>query len=105
MERTGFYFGIHGQNDPILTKEKAADLMKNILNDDDFRSILEGKRGTNSIRKMVTTRSRRCGCSKNESDTRYLWKQRGQQDLYDDMIFPWTDSKVAAALCKGVPIH
>ena len=64
MENTDFDFGIHGQNYPILIKEKAAYFMKNILNDDDFSSLLEDKRGTHSIRKMATTRAIRYGCKK-----------------------------------------
>ena len=42
---------MNGQNYPILIKEKAADIMKNIINDDDFITILEGKHGTHSINK------------------------------------------------------
>ena len=88
MENTYFAFGIHGKNNPILIKEKAADFMKNILNDDYFITILEGKRGTHSIGNMATTRSRRCGCSKDETDMRARWKQRRQQYLYADTILP-----------------
>ena len=74
MEITDFAFGIHGQNESILIKEKAAYFMKKILNDDDFSSLLEDKRGTHSIRKMTTTRARICGCSKDETNTRDQWK-------------------------------
>ena len=105
MESTDFDFGIHGKNDPILNKEKVADFMKKILNDDGFSIILQGKRENHSIRKMVTKRSRRCGCSKDETNTRALWKQRRQRDSYADTILPWPDAKFSAALCKGVPIH
>ena len=51
MKNTDFAFGMNGQNYPILIKEKAADIMKNIINDDDFITILEGKHGTHSINK------------------------------------------------------
>ena len=105
MENTYFAFGIHYQNDPILIKEKAADFKKNILNDDDFITIIEVKRGKHSIRKMATARDRRCRCSKYKTDTRAFWKQRRQQDLYTETILPWLDTKVAASLCKGVPIN
>ena len=74
MENTDFSFGIHGQNEPILIKDKAAGFMKKTLNYDNFRIIYEGKRGTRSIIKMVTTRCRRCGCSKDEADMRAFWK-------------------------------
>ena len=104
-ENTDFAFVVHGQNDPILIKEKAADFTKKILNDDDFITILEGKRVNHSIRKMATTRARRCGFSKDETDTRALWKQKRHQYLYADTILPWLDEKFAAALCKGGPIH
>ena len=104
IENKDFAFGIHGQNDPILIKEKAANLMKNILNDNDFITILEGKRGTYSTRKMATTRSRRCGFSNDETDMRAHRKQRCQKDSYADIILPWPDVKVSAALCKGGPI-
>ena len=54
---------------------------------------------------MATTRDRRCGCSKYETDTRDYWKQKCQKDLYSDTILPWPDAKVADDLCKGVSIH
>ena len=47
----------------IIFKEKAADFMENIINDDDFITILEGKCGTHSTKKMATSRARMCGCS------------------------------------------
>ena len=79
--------------------------MKIILKDDDFITLFEGKCGTHSIRQMETLRDRRCGCSKYETDTRYLWKQRCHKDLYDDMIIPWTDEEVVTNICKGVTSH
>ena len=105
MNNTNFAFGINGQTDPVLIKEKAASFMKTILNDEGFSNMLVGKRGTHSIRKMATTRSRRHGCLKDEVDTRVRWKQQRQQDTYADTILPWPDAKVAATLCKGRPIH
>ena len=56
-ENTDFAFGIHGQNDPILAKEKADNFMKRILNEYGLSSILEGKRGTHSIIKMTKNKS------------------------------------------------
>ena len=73
-ENTYFAFGMNGQNYPILIKEKAADFMEKIINDDNFITIIEVKRGTYSTRKMVTTISIRCRCSKYETDTRAHWK-------------------------------
>ena len=105
MTNTNFAFGIDGQTDPVVIKEKASNFMKEILNDQEFSNLLDGKRGTHSIRKMATTRSRRHGCTKDEVDTRARWKQRRQQDVYADTVLPWPDAKVAAALCKGGPIH
>ena len=105
MENTDFAFGIYGQNNPIRIIYKAADFMKNIFNDDDFSSTLEGKRGTHSIKHVATKRARRWGCSKDETDMISCWKQRSQQDSYADKILPWPDEKVADALFKGGPIH
>ena len=96
---------MNGQNDLILIKEKAADLMKKSINDDDFITIIEVKRGTHSTRKMATMISRRCRCSINETDTRACWKQKCQQDPYTDTILSCPYEKVAADICKGGPIH
>ena len=41
VENIDFAFGIHGQNYPIIIKEKAADFMKNILNDNDLALYLK----------------------------------------------------------------
>ena len=79
--------------------------MEKIFNDDDSIIIIEGKRGTCSIRNMYTTRARRNGCSKDETDTRAIWKKRRQQNSYTDTILSWPDAKVAADICKGGPIH
>ena len=79
--------------------------MKKILNDDDFITILEDKRGVHRIRKMEKMTARRCGGSKYDTDTRSCWKQRRQKYLYADTILSCPDVKVAAALCKGGPIH
>ena len=105
IDHTAFAFGIHGQQDPILIKEKASEWMRAILNDYDFKVIVEGKRGTHSIRKMATTRARKSGCSKDDTDTRARWKRKRQQDNYADTMLPYPDARVAAALCKGGPIH
>ena len=79
--------------------------MKDIIDDYDFITILEGKCGTHIIRKMAIARSRRCGCSKDETDTRARWKQIRPQYSYADTILPWPDAKVAADIFKGGPIH
>ena len=79
--------------------------MKNIINDDDFTTILEGKRGTHSTIQIVKMRSRRCGCSEDETDTRTRWKQKCQQYPYTNTILPCPYKKVAAAICKEGPIH
>ena len=106
MSVTNFAFGIDGQTNPELIKERASNFMKQIINDEEFINIVvDGKRGTHSIRKMTTTRARRHGCSKDEVGTRARWKRQRQQDSYADTILPWPDAKVAAALCKGGPIH
>lgn len=106
-QNTSLLFGIHGQNDAEKVNKKATDLMKRILNDDDFLIFNDEKRGTHSIRKLATTRARRNGCSTDDTDTRARWKKKGkgQQDKYADVCLPFPDAKVAAALCKGGPIH
>ena len=101
MENKYFAFGIHGQKDPIIIKDKAAGFMKKVLNDDDFITIFEGKRGTHSIRKMATTRARRCGCSKDETDMRARCKQKHQQDSYADTILPWPDANLLLLFVSG----
>eukprot|EP00979_Chaetoceros_neogracilis_P005961 scaffold1169_cov146-Chaetoceros_neogracile.AAC.1 len=41
-----------------------------------------------------------------EADWRARWKEtRHVQDGYVEVTVPWPDAKVAAALCKGKPIH
>ena len=62
-------------------------------------------RGTHIIRKMATTRARRCGSSKYKANTRARLKQRRYQYSYAQKIHLWPDSKVAADLCKGGPTH
>ena len=105
MENTYFSLGIHGKNDPIPIKEKAFDFMRKILNCDNFGTIIEGKRGTYSIRNTATEISRRFGCSKDETDTRSRMKQRRQKYLYADMILLCPYAKVSATLCKEGPIN
>ena len=79
--------------------------MKKIINDEYFRSIIEDKRVTHSIRKIAIPRARRYGCSKDETATRACWKQKCQQDSYADTILPWPDEKVASDIYKEGPIH
>ena len=83
----------------------ADEFMKNILSDDDFIIILQGKRGTHRTRKIAMTKARMCRCSKDESDTREHWQHRRHQDSCADTILPCPDAKVAATLCKGGSIH
>ena len=94
MENTYFAFGINGQNFPILIKEKVVDFMEKILNDDDFITILEDKRGVHRIRKMENMTARRCGGSKYDTDTRSCWKQRRQQYSFADNEWKSTPLKV-----------
>ena len=103
IERTEFAFGIFGQQDPVIIKEYASSYMREMFKDNDFH--FEGKRGTHSIRKLATTRARKFGCSKDDTDTRGRWKRKRQQDCYADTMLPYPDTKVAAALCKGGLIH
>ena len=102
-----FVFGVSGLEDPVIIKERATNGLKRIINDEEFvRTFLESKRGTHSIRKFATSRGRKNGCSRDETDWRARWKKtKHMQDGYAEVTVPWPDAKVAAALCKGGPVH
>jgi hypothetical protein len=101
-----FVFGLRGIDDPVLIKERASAALKRLINNPDLMGqFLEEKRGTHSNRKFATTRARRNGCLRDETDWRARWRRSSQQDSYADVTVPWPDAKVAAALCKGGPIH
>ena len=103
---TPFAFGIKGINNPENIKNRASSLLKSILDDKDMDIIMEGKRGSHSIRKFATTRARRNDCSIDEIDYRGRWKsRRRQQDQYTDTLLQWPDARVCKALCKGGAIH
>ena len=62
-------FGVSGIEDPIIIKERATNALKRIINDADFvQAFLEAKRGTHSIQKFATSRGRKNGCSRDETD-------------------------------------
>jgi hypothetical protein len=62
----------------------------------------EGNLGSHSIRKYGSTRTRRAGIVKDEKDHRGRWKTDSRtSDVYDDVMLPYPDAKVAATLCKG----
>ena len=98
-------FGIDGLDDFELVKERASDTMSDIVNDPSFITVLEGKKGTHSLRKYVTSKARNSGCHKDETDHRARWKARKrQQDSYCDTTIPTVDAKVAGKLCREGPI-
>ena len=101
MGNTDFVFGIHGQNDAAVIKERASHCMRAILDEADFPIMEKGNISTHSVRKLATTRARNSGCTKDDTDTRARWKRKRQQDHYADTMLPFPDAKVAAALCKG----
>ena len=82
--------------------------MNKILNAEAFDEVMETAeelKGLHSIRKIAATRAKKNGCSKDEIDHRFRWKQKKQQDKYVSTDVPYADAKVCGALCKGGPIH
>ena len=100
-------FCLDGSNCPITIKDRVSAILSMILADPTFIEVLtddEKKVGTHSIRKFAATYARRCGCSKDEIDYRFRWKNVRMQDRYVEGHISVDDAKVAAALCKGEPI-
>lgn len=105
-EESPFLFGIDGIDNPIALKKKASDFVRdNVFKSDEFVPALStGKLGTHSFRKFASTRARRNGASRDDTDSRARWKRRKRQsDTYIDPCLPWPDAKVASLLCKGGP--
>lgn len=104
-----FLFNYKAKQCSIQIKESADSNLKRVLQHPDFHAVevSVGNKGTHSIRKFATTYGRRNGCSKDDIDLRARWKggQRRMQDGYASVTLPFPDAKVAAALCKGGPIH
>ena len=103
-----FIFNYRGSNDPITIKDNADAILKKVLKRPEFElvEIIQGSKGTHSMRKFATTFARRNGCNKDDTDLRARWKGKGrQQDDYSDTTLPYPDAKVCAALCKGGPVH
>ena len=79
--------------------------MIEVLKDPSFVVVLDGPKGTHSIRKMATNEARKRGCGKNATDHRARWKtDTRQQDTYADTTIPTVDAGVAAKLCIGGPL-
>ena len=100
-------FCMDGLNDPITIKNRVSKIMCDALDDPTFSEVLtddDKKVGTHSTRKYACTYATRCGCSKDDIDYRFRWKNRRMQDRYVEGHIPVGDAKVAAALCKGEPI-
>ena len=104
-----FLFNYKGKQCPIQIKEAADSKLKMAIQHPDFGlvELSVGMKGTHSIRKFATTYGRRNGCSKDDIDLRARWKggHKRMQDGYASVTLPFPDAKVAAALCKGGPIH
>ena len=76
------------------------------LKDPLFVVVLDGPKGTNSIRKMATQEARKRGGGKNATDHRAQWKtDTRQQDTYVNTTIPTVDAGVAEKLCIGGPIY
>ena len=103
-----FLFGIEGLNDAKKINDRARALVNEIINAEAFDEVMEAAeelKGLHSIRKIAATRAKKNGCSKDEIDHRFRWKQKKQQDKYVSTDVPYADAKVCGALCKGGPIY
>ena len=97
-----FLFG--DSDDPETTKKFVYEVLKNEVWDlEGFQRLADGPVGTHSVRKFPATFARRCGCSKDDVDSRGRWRKRRVVDRYIDVNLPFPDAKVAAALCVGGP--
>ena len=103
-----FIWNYHNLDDEMKIKSRANTLMKGVLKSPEFQNIqlTQGKVGTHSTRKMITTWVRRNGIATSLTNLRARWKvrDRGTQDTYCDPTLSYEDAKVAAACCKGGPI-
>ena len=76
------------------------------MKDPSFIVVLDGPKGSHSIRKAATFEARKLGCSKDEVDHRARWKSgTRQQDAYTETTIPTIEAKVASKLCKGGAIY
>lgn len=97
-----FLFG-DGDN-PEMTKKFLSAVLKNDVWDlEGFQQLASGPIGTHSLRTFPSTFARRCGCSKDDIDSRGRWRKRRVVDRYIDVTLPFPDAKVAAVLCIGGP--
>jgi hypothetical protein len=88
---------------PARTKNAIYKTLKEVWGKPEFNRLALGPLGTHSTRKLPATRARRCGCSKDDVDSRGRWRKRRVQDRYVSVNLPYPDAKVAAALCVGGP--
>ena len=76
-------FCLDGLNCPTTIKDRVSRILSDVLDDPTFIEVLtddDKKVGTHSIRKYAATYARRCGCSKDEVDYRFRWKNQRMQD-------------------------
>ena len=76
-------FCLDGLNCPTTIKDRVSRILSDVLGDPTFIEVLtddDKKVGTHSIRKYAATYARRCGCSKDEVDYRFRWKNQRMQD-------------------------
>jgi Transcriptional activator of glycolytic enzymes len=99
----GFLFG--SSNNPLTNKTNISDtLVQSVWDQPDFTPETEGPIGTHSIRKYPATQAGNT-CSLTEVETRGRWKRAGGRivNRYISNRLPYSDAKVAAALCIGGP--
>ena len=81
-------------NNPIVAKKRAYEILKEEWNNGEFQRLNSGPIGTHSLRKYPSTYSRRCGCSRDDTDFRGRWKRTKKQiDTYIDVELPYPDAK------------
>ena len=97
-------FGAFGLTDPFDIKSRAGYHRRKIFKDEEFVKEFLGELGFHSNLKHGVTTARKFGCSKDDVDFHWRWKNRCRQHTYADTTIPFVDAKVAAALCKGGPV-
>ena len=83
-------------------KNRIGNILKGIVEADDFPSSGAGAVGTHSIRKLPATYARNNGCDRDDVDARGHWKSaRRIVDTYIGTVLLYPDDKVASVLCVG----
>jgi hypothetical protein len=89
----------------VKSKVQVSKYLREVVFKHELFANVQGNRGTRSIRKFLSTATRRAGINRDWKDMHGRWK-RGKRvsDKYDNMELPYPDAKVAAVLRPGGPI-